>query len=500
MRARRLTLRTKLLIGFVGVGLLVLLLLAVGDHIIRDAARRLETTLTAQVRPLARLNRLQSQINRIRVIEVELPRLTDLFAVSDHLELLGAERSGFDAALSEFLVQLKADKAPEAASLEENWRRYEADLRREARHGQKMELEELQHIATYESAGRFKAISRTLKTLAEGTERRADDAFEQAEAQHGRQRALFMTTSAIGLAVLAAWIGLFARSVSGRVSRLRDAARQIAEGGSEQAIAVAGHDELADLGAAFNAMQQKVAAREKALRAAHDELESRVAARTFELNEVNLQLLREVEERRRAERRLHHQAQYDSLTGLPNRVLALDRLAQALRTAQRGHHHVVLMFLDLDDFKKVNDTLGHPVGDALLVEAARRLRQAVRAEDTVARLGGDEFLVILGGLRLPVDAEAVADKIVHAFAPSFVIGESEVVVTPSLGLAVYPEDGEEASLLLRNADLAMYDAKDAGRNTYRYFNKQVHESSVRRLAVERNLRMALARGEFRLLY
>src|SRR5256885_4584821 len=126
MRARRITLRTKLLISFVGVGLLVLLLLAVGDHIIRDAATRLETTLTAQVRPLAQLNRLQSQMNRIRVLEVELPRLTDLFAVSDHLELLGAERTGFDHELAGFLVRLKADKPAEAASLEENWRRYEA--------------------------------------------------------------------------------------------------------------------------------------------------------------------------------------------------------------------------------------------------------------------------------------------------------------------------------------------------------------------------------------
>jgi len=161
---------------------------------------------------------------------------------------------------------------------------------------------------------------------------------------------------------------------------------------------------------------------------------------------------------------------------------------------------VVLIFLDLDDFKKVNDTLGHPVGDALLVQAAQRLRGAVRAEDTVARLGGDEFLVILGGLREPVDAEAVAEKIVRAFAPSFLVGESELVVTPSLGLAAYPEDGDEPSMLLRNADLAMYDAKDAGRNTFRYFNRQVRESSVRRLALERQLRTALARGEFRLLY
>ncbi|HJW11816.1 MAG TPA: EAL domain-containing protein, partial [Albitalea sp.] len=498
--ARGLTLRTKLLLGFAGVGLLVLALLLVGNHIIRDAATRLETTLTAQVRPLARLNRLQSQISRIRVLEVELPRLTDLFAVSDQLELLGAERSSFDRALGEFVRELKAEKPAEAARLEEHWRRYQLDLTNATRLAHLMQLDGVQRISTFESAGRFKAISYTLKQLADSTEGRANDALAQASAQHQRQRLWFTVTSAVGLAVFAIWIGLLARSLSGRVSRLRDAARQLAEGHADHPIDVPGGDELADLGAAFNAMQQKVAAREHALLAAHDELESRVAARTHELHEANTQMLREIEERRRAEAKLHHQAQYDSLTGLPNRVLALDRLSQAMLAARRSDSHVVLIFLDLDDFKKVNDTLGHPVGDALLVQAARRLRQAVRAEDSVARLGGDEFLVILGGLASPEDAEAIADKIVQAFAPSFEIGESELVVTPSMGLASFPEDGDDASMLLRNADLAMYDAKEAGRNTYRYFNQQVHDSSVRRLAIERQLRNALARGEFRLVY
>jgi len=498
--ARRLTLRTKLLIGFAGVGALVVALLLVGNHIIRDAATRLEAGLTAQVRPLARLNRLQSQISRIRVLEVELPRLTDLFAVSDQLELLGAERAGFDAELTEFVAELRAENLVEASGLEQHWRRYQADLQKSARHAHLMELDAVQRISTFESAGRFKAISRTLKQLAESTELNANRAFDQAGAQHSRQRVLFMTTSAIGLLVLAVFIGLLARSVSGRVSRLRNAAMRIAEGGGDRPITVAGHDELADLGAAFNAMQQKVQAREQALRAAHDELESRVASRTHQLNDANAHLLREIDERRRAEERLAHQAQYDSLTDLPNRLLAMDRLSQAILAAQRSASHVVLIFLDLDDFKKVNDSLGHAAGDALLVKAAERLRHAVRAEDTVARHGGDEFLVILGGLHAPADAEAIADKILQAFAPSFDIGESEVVVTPSMGLAVYPDDGDSPSMLLRNADLAMYDAKDAGRNVFRYFNQQVHDSSVRRLAIERRLRSALQRDEFRLDY
>lgn len=498
--SRRITLGSKLLLSFVGMLLLVSALWAVGNRIIRDAAMRLETTLSAQVRPLARLNRLQSQISRIRVLEVETPRLTDLFAVSDHVELLQAEHASFDRELTAFVAELKAGRQAEGQSLEENWRRYQADLRAEVRHANLMELEHVQRISTFESAPRFKAISRMLKQLAESTEARAHEAIVQAREEHARQRGLFMATSALGLVALAVWIGLLARSMSARVSRLRDAAIEVAEGHGDRPIESAGNDELTDLGAAFNTMRQKVAAREAALRAAHDELESRVQSRTHELNEANEQLLREIEERRRAQAKLHHQAQFDSLTDLPNRMLAMDRLSQAMLAAQRNDNHVVLIFLDLDDFKKVNDTLGHASGDALLVQAARRLRSAVRAEDTVARHGGDEFLVILNGLKSPEDAEAIAEKIVRAFAPSFEIGESEVVVSPSMGLAVYPEDGADASTLLRNADMAMYEAKEAGRNTFRYFNQQVHDSSVRRLAIERRLRIAVQREEFELHY
>ncbi len=497
--ARGLTLRTKLLISLAGAGLLVLALLLAGHFIIRDAASRLEVGLNAQVRPLAHLNRLQSQISRIRVLEVELPRLTDLFAVSDQLELLRAERAAFEQNLARFVAE-RGTNTVEATSLLEHWHRYQADLQKLERLANQMDLGGVQRVSTFESAGRFKAISRILKQLADDTEVRADEAFTQALAQHDRQRALFGITSGLGLLVLTAWIGLLARSVTRRISGLRDAATRIAEGRAEAPIELAGHDELADLGAAFNAMQQKVHSREQALRAAHEELESRVQTRTHELHRANELLRSEIDERRRAEEQLAHQAQYDSLTQLPNRMLAMDRLQQAIRGAQRQGSRAVLVFLDLDDFKKVNDTLGHDAGDALLVQAAERLRHAVRAEDTVARHGGDEFLVILGGLHAPEDAEAVADKIVQAFAPPFLLGESEVVVSPSLGLAVYPDDGDSPSTLLRNADLAMYDAKEAGRNTYRYFNQQVHDSSVHRLAIERDLRSAVQRGELELFY
>ncbi|WP_181179147.1 putative bifunctional diguanylate cyclase/phosphodiesterase [Methylibium rhizosphaerae] len=500
MKPHRLTLRTRLALSFAGAGLLVVALLLVGHRVVREAALQQEEALTAQVRPLARINRLQSQISRIRVLEVELPRLTDLFAVANQLELLEAERRAFDRELSEFTGELREQQPAAAAVLDERWRRYQAELEGLRRHVKAMDLAAAQRLATFESAERFKAVSHTLKQLAEGTESQAAAALAQARGQQGRQLVLFLAMSAFGLVALALWTGLLARSVSGRISRLRDAAARVAEGQGEQPVPVSGNDELADLGLAFNTMQAKVAAREKALRAAHDELDARVAQRTQELHSANEQLLREIDERRRAEQRLAHQAQYDSLTDLPNRMLAMDRLSQAMLAAQRGGHHVVLIFLDLDDFKKVNDTLGHPAGDALLVQAAARLRHAVRAGDTVARHGGDEFLVILGGLTAPEDAEVIAEKILRAFAPPFSVGENEVVVSPSLGLAVYPDDGDEGSLLLRNADLAMYDAKDSGRNTFRYFNQQVHDSSVQRLAIEHSLRSAASRDEFELVY
>jgi diguanylate cyclase (GGDEF)-like protein len=496
----RVTLRTKLFLSCVGVGALVAALLLLGNQIIRDSSQRLESTLTAQVRPLAELSRLQAQISRIRVLEVELPRLTDLFAVLDQLEILKAETQAFDRDVTAFVAGLKAANRTEAAGLEEQWRRYQSDLNDIAKHAQSMQLSAAQRISTFESAGRVKAISRILRQLAESTEASAYRTFDQAVARHSDQRTLFVGVSVIGLVVFVVWIVLLARSLSGRVSRLRDAAMQVADGKRESPIVVLGRDELADLGTAFNSMQEKVHAREQALRESHAEMESRVQARTRELYSANEHLKREIDERLKVEERILHQAQHDALTGLPNRILAMDRLAQAILQAQRAHSHVVLIFLDLDDFKRVNDSLVHHMGDELLVKAAQRLRETVRAEDTVARQGGDEFLIIIGGLSSPHDAEAVAEKVVASFGPSFQIGESDVVVSPSMGLAVYPFDGEDAEKLLRNADLAMYDAKEQGRNTYRYFNQKVHESSVKRLAIEHRLRGALPRGELRLFY
>ncbi|MFM2060170.1 MAG: hypothetical protein RLY71_4555, partial [Pseudomonadota bacterium] len=204
-------------------------------------------------------------------------------------------------------------------------------------------------------------------------------------------------------------------------------------------------------------------------------------------------------ERRQAEDRLAYLAQFDTLTSLPNRALCLDRLGHMLIEAERDRQSVGVLFIDIDRFKPVNDTLGHAIGDALLIEIAGRLSAAVRSADTVGRLGGDEFAV---GLALShADAAGiVAQKIIAALAAPFTLGPHQVYVSASIGISVFPGDGRDADTLLKNADTAMYRAKEAGRNTCQFFMPQMHERAMARLRLEARLRGALERGEFLLHY
>ncbi|MDJ0834062.1 MAG: EAL domain-containing protein [Gammaproteobacteria bacterium] len=200
------------------------------------------------------------------------------------------------------------------------------------------------------------------------------------------------------------------------------------------------------------------------------------------------------------EEKILRQAHYDNLTDLPNRFLALDRLSQHLSEAERKQEKVALLFLDLDDFKKVNDTLGHDTGDKLLIEAAERLIHVVRHGDTVARLGGDEFIILLSGLHSAADVLPVADSLVEQFRRSFSIDGREMILTASVGIAIYPDDGDNASDLLRNADSAMYSAKEHGRNVFSFFTEDMNQKVSRRLALEEQMHGALERGEFNIVY
>ncbi len=200
------------------------------------------------------------------------------------------------------------------------------------------------------------------------------------------------------------------------------------------------------------------------------------------------------------QQKILHQAHFDSLTYLPNRCLSLDRLKQACLEAERNNELVLLLFLDLDDFKKINDSLGHAIGDLLLIEASNRLRNVVRTVDTVGRLGGDEFIIILRGFKAEKEAHPIVEKLLKQFRDMFIINNREMMLTASIGIAIYPTDATNSSELLRNADSAMYDAKAHGRNTFSYYTPLMNECAQRRLLIEEQLNGALARDEFSIVF
>jgi diguanylate cyclase (GGDEF)-like protein/PAS domain S-box-containing protein len=206
--------------------------------------------------------------------------------------------------------------------------------------------------------------------------------------------------------------------------------------------------------------------------------------------------IEDITERQELHDRLEYQAHYDALTGLPNRVLCYDRLKQALAQAQRRRATVGVLFLDLDRFKIVNDTLGHSCGDRLLREVSERLAKCVRAADTIGRLSGDEFAVILSEIARAEDAASVAQKINETLAEPFLLDGHEVFVTSSIGIAAHPGDGDSADALLKNADAAMFTAKNLGRNGYQFYTAAMNARAMENLQFESKLRRALERREF----
>lgn len=211
-------------------------------------------------------------------------------------------------------------------------------------------------------------------------------------------------------------------------------------------------------------------------------------------------ILADITERLEAEERMRHIAQHDALTGLPNRLALLMRLAQLLPEARRHQWLVAILFIDLDRFKIINDTLGHKVGDELLCEVACRLSSVIRETDFVARLGGDEFVVILPSIASPADAAVVAGKIVAKLATPIEAEGHELNTSPSIGISIFPEDGPDGDSILKNADTAMYHAKAAGRNNYQFFAAEMNRATAERLDIERKLRHAIARNELALCY
>lgn len=268
-----------------------------------------------------------------------------------------------------------------------------------------------------------------------------------------------------------------------------------------------GNDEITDLTREINRMlgslekmdSERREAQDK-LKEANDELEERVAERTADLSDANLALKDEIAERTRMENVIKEMAYRDNLTGLPNRSLFMDRLTQVLTRGTRHRTIAGVLFMDLDRFKVINDTLGHTTGDELIRIISVELQKLLRSGDTVARMGGDEFTILLQDLSRPEDVTVVVEKLLGAFKKPITLAGQEVFVSFSIGVSMYPEDGADPATLLKNADIAMYHAKSKGGNNCQMYNSGMAEKAFERLTIGNKLRAALERHEFVLYY
>lgn len=293
------------------------------------------------------------------------------------------------------------------------------------------------------------------------------------------------------------------------ITHNREAARLLEYGGEEllrlQVSDIEAMDDIAAI----------AARKEKLQNTGRDDFESRYRTRSGRLLEVDVSvqvvqlpdgrvafqtLFRDITEQKQAAAQIEHLAYHDQLTGLPNRRLLKDRLSQAISSVVRRDARLAVMYLDLDHFKDVNDSLGHGAGDVLLQVIAKRLQGCIRADDTLARMGGDEFVLLLTGVSGADDAASIAGKIMHELSQLVNIGGDELCITPSLGISMCPQDGRDADDLLKYADAALYQAKQQGRSTYRFYTQALHDQSVERVQLERLLRHALERNEFELYY
>lgn len=239
---------------------------------------------------------------------------------------------------------------------------------------------------------------------------------------------------------------------------------------------------------------------EEHLRQLNEELEERVRKRTEELADANAKLKVEIGERLLAEERARHLSSHDVLTGLPNRRLLEDRLVLALAQARREGWLGAVMFIDLDRFKTINDSLGHAAGDEVLREMARRMNDTFRETDTASRIGGDEFVLLLSHVRALPDVHALAIKLMERLALPFSVGARELRITVSIGISIFPSDGDDAHQIMSHADAAMYHAKAGGRRKYQFYTSAMSEAVQTRLKLESDLHHALARGELALHY
>lgn len=261
-----------------------------------------------------------------------------------------------------------------------------------------------------------------------------------------------------------------------------------------------GSDELGTLIVDFNQMLNEIQLRDTELIDHRSKLEERVALRTEELEIANQQLESAKEQAESVAKRMEYYAHHDALTGLPNRILFNDRIETALAHARRQQSILALLFLDLDRFKVINDSLGHAVGDQLLRVVSRRIKKCLRTEDTVARLGGDEFMVLLSNIKSSADAGRVAKNIIDSLVKQVSCHGHELHITTSIGVSIYPFDGTDTDTLVKNADVSMYRAKELGRNQLVYYTAEMNAVSRKQLSLETSLKKALENDELELFY
>ena len=290
----------------------------------------------------------------------------------------------------------------------------------------------------------------------------------------------------------------FARQISKPLESLAKTADEMAKGSLDQRVDESAFGELGIFAKAFNRMAVN-------LQGIYGTLEDRIEERTQELNATNAKLHEEIAARRDAEEEIRNLAFYDVLTGLPNRRLLMDRLSLALALSQRNRQFGAVLFLDMDNFKTLNDTLGHDYGDLMLVEVSERLKSCVRDADTVARLGGDEFVVLLEDIDMQA-AQAlekvalIAEKIREVLAHPYLLSGREHHSSPSIGVCMYLGQETPIDALLKHADMAMYGAKAAGKNTVRFFDPVMQKTVEKHAALERDLRLAVSGGQLGLHY
>ncbi len=314
----------------------------------------------------------------------------------------------------------------------------------------------------------------------------------------GRQRMVtleFVLTLLILSGLLAYY---FARQISAPLENLAKTADEMAKGSLDRRVDESAFGELGLFAQAFNHMAVN-------LQGIYGTLEDRNEERTQELNASNAKLHEEIAARREAEEEIRNLAFYDVLTGLPNRRLLMDRLDLALSLSQRSRQYGAVLFLDMDNFKTLNDTLGHDQGDLMLVEVAERIKSCVRDADTVARLGGDEFVVVLEDVDVQSNVSLekvalIAEKIREILSRPYLLSGREYHSSPSIGVCLYLGHEEPIDALLKHADMAMYEAKAAGRNTVRFFDPAMQKTVEAHAVLERDLRSAISGGQLRLHY